>query len=153
MPNHHKGPPAETRALDAFVKLSRALHSVGAELGKSFAASGLTEGQFGVLEALYHRGPMNQRELGRKLLCSNANICTVLDNLEKAGFVARERDTEDRRVMNVSLSPAGRRLIQKIFPEHAALVGRLMNGLTDREQEQLAALCKKLGTSIKGDGP
>jgi MarR family 2-MHQ and catechol resistance regulon transcriptional repressor len=149
MPSHYRGPRREERALDAFIKLNRAVETLGAQLGRALAAHRLTEGQFAILEALLHLGAMNQRELGRKVLRSNANVCTVLENLEKGGLVRRERGADDRRIMNVSLTADGRALIERIFPPHAATIAEMLAILTDEEQEQLAALCKKLGTGIK----
>jgi MarR family transcriptional regulator, 2-MHQ and catechol-resistance regulon repressor len=149
MPTHFKGPAKETRALDVYIKLSRAFHTLNAELQRELATVELTEGQFGILETLHHLGSMNQREIGRKLLCSSANVCTVLDNLERAGHIRRERSTDDRRVVIVSLTSTGRKLIQKVFPEHASRIASLMSALDADEQELLGALCKKLGTHIR----
>ena len=148
MATHHKGPPAEVRALDAYIKLNRALDRMQNELMRKMTEHGLTMPQFGVLEALYHLGPSSQGDLGRKLLRSGANVTTVVDNLEKAALVTRTRSPADRRVVTVALTPAGRKLIAAVFPEHAAQIADLMKGLSPVEQEALGALCKKLGTSI-----
>jgi MarR family 2-MHQ and catechol resistance regulon transcriptional repressor len=151
MPTHFKGPPDQVRALDTYIKLNRAAETLSADLSRGLQAKGLTEGQFGVLEVLLHRGPMNQRELGRKLLRSNANVSTVLENLERAGHVQRERAPGDRRAVVVSLTDQGRALVEGIFPEHAAAVARLMAALTEAEVVQLGALCRKLGLGVRQD--
>jgi MarR family 2-MHQ and catechol resistance regulon transcriptional repressor len=141
----HRGPKAEVRALDAFVKLTRAAESAGARLAGLYAEAGLTESQFGVLEALYHLGPLHQGELGRKILRSSGNITLVVDNLEKRGLVRRRRGTEDRRYVAVHLTDAGRALIAGLFPRHAANVARELSVLTAAEQEELGRLCRILG--------
>nr|NIP73420.1 MarR family transcriptional regulator [Gammaproteobacteria bacterium]NIR98346.1 MarR family transcriptional regulator [Gammaproteobacteria bacterium]NIV21028.1 MarR family transcriptional regulator [Gammaproteobacteria bacterium] len=82
MGTHYKGDPAEVAALDAYIKLARAAESVIARIHRR-TASGLTVSQFGVLEALYHLGPMHQRMIGAKLLKSGGNVTMVIDNLEK----------------------------------------------------------------------
>src|SRR5579872_5556324 len=97
MPSHYQGTRAERRALTSFIKLARATNAVGTALAGTFAGAGLTEGQFGVLEALLHLGPLCPRDLAGKLLCSTGNLTLVLDNLEKRGLVRRERSTTDRR--------------------------------------------------------
>lgn len=148
MPSRHKGPPREQRALDAFVKLTRAFDCLGVELQRGLAPSGLTGPQFGVLEALFHLGPMSQGEICRKLLRSGANVSTVIDNLESAGWVRRDRAVEDRRVVNVSLTPKGQGMIERLFPVHAAHIASLMGALTPTEQAQLGRLCRKLGLSL-----
>jgi len=148
MATRHKGPARERRALDAFIKLTRAYDRVAARAGQQVSDQGLTPGQFGVLETLFHLGPMNQTEIGRKLLRSGPHVTMVIDNLEKRALVTRTRSALDRRVIQVSLTAAGRELIERIFPAHATCIADLFAGLTVDEQESLAALCKKLGTSI-----
>ncbi len=69
----------------------------------------------------------------------------VIDNLEKRGYVRRERKKEDRRFMMVRLTDEGFELISNVFPPHAAVIAREMSVLSTREQETLAQLCKKLG--------
>jgi MarR family 2-MHQ and catechol resistance regulon transcriptional repressor len=145
MPTHHKGTPREVRALDTFIKLTRATDSLVARLSQGEAFSDLTPSQFGVLESLYHLGPMRQGEISAKLLKSGGNITLVVDNLEKRGLVRRERDAKDRRVVIVSLTEAGRQLIRRIFPGHVADIVGEMSILTAEEQETLGRLCRKLG--------
>jgi len=69
----------------------------------------------------------------------------VVDNLEKRGYVRRELKKEDRRFMMVRLTNGGVALIGKVFPPHAAVIACEMSVLSEREQETLAQLCKKLG--------
>jgi MarR family 2-MHQ and catechol resistance regulon transcriptional repressor len=88
---------------------------------------------------------MCQTELGSKLLRSGGNITLVIDNLEKQGLVIRQRDTQDRRMVIVSLTAAGQELIQKVFPEHLKVIVAEMNTLTAAEQQTLGDLCRKLG--------
>jgi MarR family 2-MHQ and catechol resistance regulon transcriptional repressor len=107
--------------------------------------SGLTVSQFGVLESLYHLGPMCQSDIGAKLLKSSGNITLVIDNLEKRGLVRRERDSDDRRMVIVSLTKKGRELIERIFPGHVAAILEEMSILTPTEQETLGRLCRTLG--------
>jgi MarR family 2-MHQ and catechol resistance regulon transcriptional repressor len=150
MPTHYKGSAREVRALDTFVKLTRAMETLGAQLQRHLASLEITPPQLAVLEALLHVGPMNQSELGRKLLRSNPNMTALLDNLERSKWIQRERSPEDRRVVVVSLTPEGRRVIERVFPAHAAHVAALMGALSAEEQETLGALCKKLGLSLSG---
>ena len=145
MATHYKGTRDEIRALNAFINVNRAADSLGGRLSGSQARAGLPGSQFGALEALYHLGPLNQRELGEKLLRSGGNITLVVDNLEKRGLVRRERQTDDRRCIRVSLTDEGRRLIARIFPRHVAAILTEMSILTPAEQETLARLCRKLG--------
>jgi MarR family transcriptional regulator, 2-MHQ and catechol-resistance regulon repressor len=152
MATRYKGPAAQVRALDAYIKLTRASETLAAALSRPLAREGLTTGQLGVLEALLHIGAMNERELGRKLLRSGGNVTTVLDNLERRGLVRRTRSAEDRRCVTVTLTPKGRRFIGGIFPGHAARITAAMNALTPQEQEELGRLCRKLGRAAEESG-
>jgi MarR family 2-MHQ and catechol resistance regulon transcriptional repressor len=147
MGSRYRGAEREERALDAFVKLMRASDAVVRRLTEGLEGQALTHAQIPVLEALYFVGPMCQADLGRKLLRSASNVTGMVDALEERGLVARTRRTEDRRVIDVSLTDAGRDLIERVFPLHARNVADAFAGLTADEQATLAALCKKLGLS------
>jgi MarR family 2-MHQ and catechol resistance regulon transcriptional repressor len=146
--NRYKGTREEITALSAYVKLMRAAESVSANIHGHLNESGLTISQFGVLEALYHLGPLSQAEIARKILKSTGNITMVIDNLEKRGLVRRERDPEDRRYYAVRLTAPGKKLIGSVFPRHAAGIVEGMRALTRAEQENLGELCRKLGKSV-----
>ncbi len=146
MSTRHRGSAKEVRALNAYIALMRAAESVTGRLQARLAGESLTVGQFGALEALYHLGPMRPNELARKLLRSAGNMTTVLDNLEKHGLAVRRREEDDRRCLTVHITDAGRRLMGRLFPEHARAVAREFGVLTDAEQEELRRLCRTLGT-------
>jgi MarR family 2-MHQ and catechol resistance regulon transcriptional repressor len=145
MPTHFSGSRAERRALDTFIKLTRCTNSVMNRLGQRNTIGNLTFSQFAVLEALYHLGPLTQGDISAKILKSGSNITTVIDNLERDGFVRRERDTQDRRVIHVHLTDAGSRKIEEVFPAHVAVLVEELSILSATEQETLGELCKKLG--------
>jgi len=140
-----RGINKEARALGTYVKLMRAAESITARVHKHLSSVGLTVSQFGVLEAIFHLGPLSQRDLGRKILRSSGNITRVIDNLEKRRLVRRERDASDRRMFIVHLSGEGQKLIAKIFPAHAALITRELSVLKATDQKILGDLCKKVG--------
>ncbi len=150
MPTRYGGPEAERRALSAFINLVRASEAVSSALHRDLGAKGLTSSQFGVLEALLHLGPLCQGDLAGKLLRSGGSTTSVVEGLEKRGLVVRQRTEEDKRFVRVALTSRGRKMIGEIFPPHAAAVERLFAVLSAEEQEQLRALCRKLGT---GAGP
>jgi MarR family 2-MHQ and catechol resistance regulon transcriptional repressor len=135
----------EARALGTYVKLMRAAESITSRVHKHLAVVGLSVSQFGILEALYHLGPLSQKDLGRKILRSSGNITMVIDNLEKRRLVSRKRDDADRRFFIVHLTDEGQKLIRQIFPPHAALITRELSMLSAKDQERLGNLCKKIG--------
>ncbi len=148
MPTHHKGTVKERRALDAWIKFTRAGITLNSQLINSLRRFELTESQFAVVEALYHLGPMNLTQISEKLLCTGGNMTTVVDNLEKQDLVKRVPGKTDRRQYKIHLTPKGRSHIKKLFPDHVQAIVREMNVLSSSEQDELSRLCKKLGLEV-----
>jgi len=148
MGTRYKGSKEEIRALNTFIKLVRAADSVSGRVEAYFAPLKLTVSQFGVLETLFHLGPLYQKQLGQRILKSSGNITMVVDNLEKRGFVLRIRDVEDRRRYAVHLTAKGRRIIQSFFPGHVARIVKEMKVLTNAELDELGRLCRKVGLGV-----
>ena len=144
MPTHYQGPPNEIEALEAYIKLMRAAESLTARVHETLPA-GLTVTQFGVLEVLFHLGPLCQGQLAAKLLKSTANLTLVIANLEKAGLVKRTRQPDDLRFITISLAPRGRALIAELFPKVAARIAAEFSVLTTSEKAELGRIAKKLG--------
>ncbi len=145
MGTHYAGSPGEIRALNAYIKLLRSTQSLGERIARHRAVPDLNGSQFGALEALYHLGPLPQKTIGEKLLISKSNVVAIIDALEQRGFVVRRRDLEDRRIINVSITQAGRKFIERVFPIHVGTIVDELSCLTAREQDELARLCRKLG--------
>ena len=146
MPTHYKGTEQEKEALELFIKLHRATDSVSARSYASIAETGLTMSQFGILETLYHLGPLKPSQLAEKHLKSRNNFTLVIDNLEKLGYVRRERGQKDRRSILVSLTEEGRSKITELFPLFAATLEKQVQVLTKSELAELSRLLKILGT-------
>lgn len=139
------------RALNLWVALARCNATVSRVSARDIARYGLTQAQFAVLEALYHKGPMPLCSIGEKLLVTSGNVTFVADQLEKSGLLVRQRSAQDRRVVIARLSARGRALIQRIFPQHAATIESAAGALSPREQGELARLLKKWGKGAAGD--
>ncbi len=145
MGTHYDGSERERVALDAFIKLMRASGSVGLEMSNHLDGWDLTTSQFGVLEAVYHLGPMHQKEIGDKLLKSGGNITVVVNNLEDRGLVRRQRMESDRRYVEVHLTDEGCDLISQVMPDHVERIVERFDALTLDEQRRLGELLRKLG--------
>lgn len=140
---YNKLPDNHRHALNVYVKLMRATNRATSKIHEHLKDDNLTVSQFGVIEALYHLGPLSQSELGEKILKSNANLTTVVDSLEKKTLVVRKRSDEDRRMVTVHLTEPGRELIAKVFPRHAKVVTRELEFLNDKEKDALEKLLRK----------
>jgi MarR family 2-MHQ and catechol resistance regulon transcriptional repressor len=136
---------ASGSALSAYVKLLRAHRAVVTLVERGLVGTGLSLTQFGVLEALLHKGPLTQRELGRKVLTSPGNLTEVIDRLAARGLVRRGPSPADRRAVQVTLTEAGEGLIRRLFPPHAQDITRAMAGLQGAELTRLDELLNRLG--------
>ncbi len=148
MSTHFTGNSEKVLALDTFIKLSRANSAFETRMLSHGTLGELTLSQFGVLEALYHLGPMCQGTLSQKMLKSTGNMTLVIDNLEKRGLVRRVRSEEDRRMIYVELTAGGKALIEEVFPKHVASIVEEMSVLSPAEQAELGRLLKKLGKGV-----
>lgn len=142
----------EEQALRLWINLARCYVTFSRAVACKVAEYDLTAPQFGVLEALYHVGPLSLGELAEKLLVTGGNVTYVMDRLEGQDLVARERSGDDRRVVKAHLTSKGRATIESVFPGHVQFIRNLVNGLESQDQETLRELLKKLGKGIAG-GP
>lgn len=137
-------PEIET-ALKLWVVLSRAQSAIARHAEADVARYGLTLAEFGMLEALLHRGPLLLGELQRRILVSSGGMTYLMDRLERRGLVARQECPEDRRARYAALTDAGRELVERIFPEHARAIAGALSGLTPAEQGRAVKLLRRLG--------
>jgi DNA-binding MarR family transcriptional regulator len=73
---------------------------------------------------------MSQRELSDRLVVDRSNVTGLLDRMEKAGWVRREDDPDDRRIYRVSLTAGGRRLWDRVHPLYVDAVAEVTAGLS-----------------------
>ncbi|MCM3638050.1 MarR family transcriptional regulator [Sporosarcina luteola] len=137
------------RALKLFIVLSRASKVVLEEANKLIETYKLNPTEFAVLELLYHKGRQPIQKIGQKILLSSGSMTYVVDKLEKKGLIERVYCTEDKRITYMSITAAGKGLIEDIFPSHEEKINELMSALSKTEQDTAIELLRKLGLSIK----
>jgi MarR family 2-MHQ and catechol resistance regulon transcriptional repressor len=141
----------EERALKLWVVIARATAAISSRLQEQVGARGLTLTEFGILEVLYHKGPLLLGEVQRLILVSSGGVTYLVDRLEQKGYVERKSCSEDRRARYAALTDAGEKLIDEVFPEHAAGIESLMSELRVEEQETVYRLVRRLGLSAAGE--
>ena len=132
-------------ALKLWVVLARAYMAVSSHAEADMSGNGLSPGEFAILEALYHKGPLLLGEVQRKILVSSGGVTYLVDRLEKQGLVERRDCPGDRRARYAALTPEGESFIAGIFPDHAAAIERATEGLSPREKQTAISLLRKLG--------
>ena len=94
-------------------------------------------------------GPQEVRSLARKLRLSKPSITSAIGTLERAGLVQRERSTDDKRLVSVTLTAAGRQLVRKAQSALHRCELTLTAGLTRTEQRQMAAWLRRVGDAAR----
>jgi MarR family 2-MHQ and catechol resistance regulon transcriptional repressor len=112
-------------------------------LGATLKKHGLTVALFNTMAFIkYSReaGDLSQRDLGRKLVVSGANVTGLVDKLEKKRLVVRARHKTDRRKWNISLTKKGDDLLKEILPVYAESLKTLTEGFGEAQMKQLDRL-------------
>src|SRR6185295_16233255 len=104
----------------------------------TYAAAGIEEtglglSDFGVLEALLHKGPLPVNTIGPIVDLTPGSISIAVDRLVAKGLVSRVESTEDRRVRIVTLTSRGRDLIATAFRKHAGQMKGVFSELSPEE--------------------
>jgi DNA-binding MarR family transcriptional regulator len=114
---------------------------IGAE---QFAAAGAHRSEYAVLSALDEFGPASQIELGRRCGFDRSDVVAIVNELVHNKFVERRTDRSDRRRNVITLTAAGRRQLVKLDSVTDAIQDELLEGLSDRERDQLSRLLGRL---------
>lgn len=105
-------------------------------LGRYLAHHGLPEGvsvsQYIVLKEL-NQGRLRPSDLAGCLGVTPGTVTPLIDRLTQGGLVDRSRDPDDRRMLRLALTGAGRRRLAEIEQCHQAVLQRLTAGLSDEE--------------------
>ncbi|WP_345423549.1 MarR family transcriptional regulator [Pseudonocardia xishanensis] len=134
-------------AMALFGRLGRLAQVAGPLVGRTFARHGMGTGDFDVLAALRRSGEpytLTPTALARTLMLSPAAMTNRLDKLEAAGRVERKLDPDNRRSMLVSLTAAGRELVDAVVGEHVANERALLSVLTAADRARLDTLLGRL---------
>lgn len=140
---------SEIGGVHLFLLLWKASRALEKHSTRSIEAAGMCRSDFGVLEALLHKGPLPVNVLGAKVLLTSGSITTAIDRLERRGLVERGGDARDRRARIVHLTGAGRKLIRKLFAEHEQAMEKAVSALAPQERTLLIQSLRKLGRSAE----
>ena len=134
-----------------FLVLWKAARAVQAYAEKSVSGLEMCGSDFAVLEALLHKGPLPVNEIGKKVLLTSGSITVAVDRLEAKELVERRAHGTDRRARIVHLTKEGRKVITRVYADHAADMERLASAsLTRAERKTLIQLLKKIGYEAAG---
>jgi MarR family 2-MHQ and catechol resistance regulon transcriptional repressor len=97
--------------------------------------------------------PLSPNNIADRLIISRASVTSLLDSLEKRGFVKRQPHLSDRRMLLVELTNSGRQVANQFRPivhQHQKV---WLKALNEKEQEQLIQMLHRLQASLMDSNP
>jgi DNA-binding MarR family transcriptional regulator len=115
-----------------------------------FRATGLHQSQVAALVHLDRIEELSQTDLAARLGMRKAATGSLLDGLEGKGLVERARSRDDRRLQLVSITEAGRRVVDQVDQMAEELGTRLRKGIPRAERAQLISILQRLRGNLRG---
>ena len=140
-------PDLDPSPIGVIGRISRLARELEQRLEPVYREHGLEPGWHDVLATLRRTGPpyrVRPTEFTRALMLTSSGTTKRLDRLEQAGLIARGPDPEDRRGTLITLTAAGRKLVDAVTEAHLENERRLLGELSETEQRRLAELLRKL---------
>ena len=124
---------------ELWLNLSRTASAVGHTVEQHLRPYGLSPTQYNVLRILRGAGGngLCQADIGDRLVAQVPDVPRILDRMEKAGWVKRERGTEDRRVVIASLTERGASVVEEVDEPLVQMMAGMFKGMTAEDIERL----------------
>jgi DNA-binding MarR family transcriptional regulator len=144
-------PDLDPSPIGVIGRVSRLARELEQRLEPVYREHGLEPGWHDVLATLRRTGApyrLRPTEFTNALMLTSSGTTKRLDRLEQAGLITRAADPDDRRGTLITLTAAGRSLIDAVTEAHLENERRLVSALTDAEQRRLGDLLRKLQLSL-----
>ncbi len=112
-------------------------------------SSGLNYQELHVLEKIFKQKESKTLDISKQMAISPSTLIGILDHLEKAGLIRRERQQQDKRVVMVTATEKGNEKVEMHMAEDRLFLQNLLSALSDEEKEQFTQLLDKLTGSIE----
>lgn len=149
-------PDIDPTPMGVVARIQRACRLLERELRDHFATHDLQLWEFDILGTLRRSGPPYQLTAGQLVessMVTSGAITNRIDRLVARKLVTREVDPHNRRSVLIALTERGRELIDRVVVHHVDLEAKLLSKLSDRDQDDLAGLLRKLLTSLGDYSP
>lgn len=129
---------------DIQLSLQTLFQKIQPEMVESMEKQGVTPAQLFVLASLKKHGSCKISEIAERMEVKPSAVTLMVDRLEQKNLVVRKHDTEDRRVINISLTAEGDKKFEDILTGRKAILARYLSFLTEEELLQAAQITQKL---------
>lgn len=144
---HRERPDLDVEPLEVLSRVVRLARHLALARKEAFSQLGLPQWQFDVLTALRRAGPpyeLTPGDLMAETLVSSGTMTHRLDELEAAGYVSRQPDSADGRVVRVRLASAGRKAVDGALTQLIQRERKLLEPLATNQRRQLATMLRQL---------
>jgi MarR family transcriptional regulator, multiple antibiotic resistance protein MarR len=124
---------------------SRIFRALDLELGKI----GFTAAQWPILRAVADGETPIAADLCRQFTYDTGSMTRMLNRLEEKGVIVRESDHEDRRVVRLRITPAGRKIYPKLRDATIDVLNRMLSGFPAQEVRQLHAQLRRMNANLE----
>ncbi len=147
-------PDSSARATECAMNLVLTAGLIEKRIASLIAPLGLSPATGLVLSILADsQAPISPNHIADRLIISRASVTSLLDSLEKRGFVKRQPHLSDRRMLSVELTDSGRQVANRFRPLVHQNEKVWLSALDEQEQEQLIQMLHRLQTSLGDSGP
>ena len=133
------------RTVHVWLVMMKAMRALTRYAAAGIEGTGLGLSDFGVLEALLHKGPLPVNTIGPIVDLTPGSISIAVDRLVEKGLVSRVESGKDRRVRIVALTQRGKDLIASAFRQHSGQMKKVFSDLSPTELHNLEVALKKVG--------
>jgi DNA-binding MarR family transcriptional regulator len=140
-------PDLDPAPMAVIARLTRAGGLLSGSIRDNLRSTGIEPWEFDVLATLRRAGPphtMNPKDLVSMTMVGGAAMTRRVDKLVERGLVSRSVDPDNRRRLQISLTPAGLELIDAIIADHIDNADRFLNALSASERDALSGLLRKV---------
>jgi len=117
-------------------------------LTRRFKSYDITPEQWGLLNRLWDKDGISQKELSEISIKDQTTITRILDKLERKGLIKRQTSPDDRRSFLIFLTDSGRNLESKLVPIAYEVLDEALQGLSEEEIKQMKFLLNKIFMNV-----
>jgi DNA-binding MarR family transcriptional regulator len=124
--------------------LKRTGGQLSLSVDRALAEYDMTHAQLGIFLKLLHGCANTAADLARDLICDTGAMTRMLDRLEEKDFIKRTRSSEDRRLVQVELTPKGKQLADQMTQVLINVLNHHLRGFTAKEVEQFKDFLRRI---------
>lgn len=124
--------------------LMKCFHHSNKAIVKKNTALSLLPGQGKILECLMEEEGLSPKELGVRCVIDKSTITSLINKMEKQGFIKRTNDKTDKRAINIWLTDTGRMLGKKVLKNGQDIDNAVLKNLSPEQRKDLENILKIL---------